>query len=239
MRHTIQFKILKLSYSRSRGGAGSAPPGTKMPRLKEIVRTLLSTSFLLFLVPLNPVRGQSSGGSGSGNMSFYLVLQRNETNRSCLVMNHTAVCQECQECLIMNDTDISQENQECQRNPGENPQCMCGDKLQSTQNARTSMLKQEYCNISVPDTTNNELGFCGDAFLRLEYIMEFKPVENMTEIRAFNASLIEELENTFRKFKAVIDRTIVGVYLRSKDQKYACLVSHVRSVDIILHVDLM
>ena len=199
-----------------------------MPRLREIVRTVLSTSVLLFLVPLNPVRGQSLEGSGSGNMSFYFVLQRSNENRSCLVMNHTAVCQECHECfIIMNDTDISQESQVCQANPEENPRCMCGDELNSTQKAQTSMLKREYCNISVTDLTNNELGFCENAFLRLGYIVKRKPVENMTEIQAFNASLVEELEINFRKFKAVIDRTIVGVYLRSKEQKCACLVSHV------------
>ena len=135
-------------------------------------------------MPLNPVRGQSSGESGSDDMSFYFVLERSETNRSCLVMNHTAVCQECQECLIENYTDISEN---CLRNPGDNPQCMCGEKLRSTQNARTSMLKQEYCNINAAEPTNNELGFCENAFLRLGYIVKRKPVESMT----FNASSIE------------------------------------------------
>lgn len=193
-----------------------------MPRLREIVRTVLTTSVLLFLVPLNPVRGHSSGESGSDNMSFYFVLERSETNRSCLVMNHTAVCQECQECLIENYTDISED---CLRNPGDNLQCMCGEKLQSTQNARTSMLRQEYCNINATEPTNNELGFCENAFLRLGYVVKREPVENMT--KAFNASSIEKLEKNFQNFKAVIDRTIVGVYLRSKEQKCACLVSHV------------
>ena len=206
-----------------------------MPRLRNIFRTVLSS--ILFLVLLKPVRGQSSEGSGS---VFYLVLQRSdESSRSCLT-NHTATYQECQDKLeknyqSMNHTAFSQEHLEenqtasCLTKPVENPQCMCGDRLKSTQFARTFMLKQECCNICVTDGTNSELGFCENAFLKLGYEVTLKPVENMTrmDVTAFNASLIGMLENHLQKFDAVLRRTIVGVYLRSKEQKCACLVSYV------------
>ena len=205
-----------------------------MPRLRNIFRTVLNT--VLFLVLLKPVRGQSSEGSGS---AFYLVLQRINESRSC-VTNHTATCQECQEKLeknhqCMNHTaftkEVLEENQtaSCLTKAVENPQCMCGDRLKSTQFARTFMLKQECCNICVTDGTNSELGFCENAFLKLGYEVTLKPVENMTrmDVTAFNASLIGMLENHLQKFDAVLKRTIVGVYLRSKEQKCACLVSYV------------
>lgn len=203
-----------------------------MPRLRNIFRTVLNT--VLFLVLLKPVRGQSSEGSGS---AFYLVLQRINESRSC-VTNHTATCQECQEKLeknyqCMNHTaftkEVLEENQtaSCLTKAVENPQCMCGKRLLLTQNARTTMLKQECCNVCVTDGTNSELGFCENAFLKLGYKVKLDPVENMTRMNAFTASLIGRLENHLQKFDAVLKRTIVGVYLRSKEQKCACLVSYV------------
>ena len=183
---------------------------------------------------LKPVRGQSSEGSGS---AFYLVLQRINESRSC-VTNHTATCQECQEKLeknyqCMNHTaftkEVLEENQtaSCLTKAVENPQCMCGKRLFLTQNARTTMLEQECCNVCVTDGTNSELGFCENAFLKLGYKVKLDPVENMTRMNAFTASLIGRLENHLQKFDAVLKRTIVGVYLRSKEQKCACLVSYV------------
>ena len=215
-------------YMRGSGHLYQASTSSRMPRLRKIFRTVLST--ILFLVLLKPVRGQSSEGSES---AFYLVLQRSNESRSCLT-NHTATCQECQEKVeknyqCMNHTADEEENQtaSCLTKPVEDPQCMCGERLKSTQKSRTSMLKQECCNICVTDGTNSELGFCENAFLKFGYKVKLELVENMTRMHTFTASSIEMLENRLQKFDAVLKRTIVGVYLRSKEQKCACLVSYV------------
>lgn len=178
------------------------------PRPRGVVRTVLGTSAALLLVLLNLAMGQSGGGGG-----LYLDLGvRRKIN------------------------DSGSDVQECLRYPEQNPACMCGERLNSTQEAMIRMLNSECSselNSSEATTLASELDFCGPALYKLGYSVtvenvtsgaEFSPSATFSSTETLN-STIQSLKGHLRMFEAVLDRTIVGVYLRSLEQRCACLVS--------------
>jgi len=130
------------------------------PRPRGVVRTVLGTSAALLLVLLNLAMGQSGGGGG-----LYLDLGvRRKMNDS--------------------ESDV----QECLRHPEQNPACMCGERLNSTQEAMIRVLNSECSSelsSSEATTLASELDFCGPALYKLGYRVT---VENITSGAEFSPS---------------------------------------------------
>lgn len=154
--------------------------------------------------------GDVQGQNENDEQRFYIELQKIE--------NFTTV----EECL---------REDECLRDPGSHLDCMCGAQVEKTEMTRLScrgnVTQSFYEEITLP----SELGFCSRAFLAMGYTSSLVNVNdtNTTGLKTYStlslSEKIVELGNYSKEFHQLLNRTIVGVYLRQgTEQRDVCKV---------------
>lgn len=108
--------------------------------------------------------------------------------------------------------------------------CMCGENLRIQQDAIQKRLNST-CEFYDEHThrQSSPLGFCERSLTQLGKCVNFEscPDNNFTT-KYNNASLeakINEIDKILSNYFSVLDRTLVGVYLRTKGHRCQCLVS--------------
>ena len=126
----------------------------------------------------------------------------------------------------------------CLEDPEGNSECMCGDRSESITTQR-ALLENSAVSGSAPVMVR-KLDFCNDALYRLGYVVKWNRTSDLpsqTDDETCNTTQfvidftsrelqdkIEELTSTLQQFDGVLNRTIVGVYLQSNDDRSVCLV---------------
>ena len=171
------------------------------------------------------------------NGSFYIRLQ---PRTSC---NQTEIKQNDSQLMMMaastnGSTNIS-DSCRVSSSPGDTRlECMCGSDLLNRQDILLTVLKRTTCpGYGKIQVNNSNLGICEEVFHRLGYCVTFVSytpvndgIDNSTEqIGGYNISslsqTVERIENQLQSYFDVIDRTLVGSYIKNEEHRCACLVS--------------
>ena len=118
-----------------------------------------------------------------------------------------------------NDDNDSGTNEACSAD--KSPSCMCGN---------VSTVAQHTCDKSKSSESQDSLlGFCQEALTDLNYAVELRNVSKMECMVALTedelTSTMKSIQSYLKRFTDILDRTIVGVYLKSESQRCTCLVS--------------
>lgn len=114
-----------------------------------------------------------------------------------------------------------------------NPDCMCGENLRNQQRAIQERLERT-CDYYEEHTEqiSSPLGFCERSLSQLGRCVTFEPFPdgNSTDIdTTYSASSLRmsvgEIDRILSGYFGVLDRTLVGVYLRTEGHRCQCLVS--------------
>lgn len=114
-----------------------------------------------------------------------------------------------------------------------NLDCMCGQKLRDQQTAIQARLNHtcEYYEEHIRPVSTTPLGFCQRSLTRLGKCVTFEPSSDDTNSTTgvFNESSLrtkmDEINRILSGYFGVLDRTLVGVYIRSIGHRCQCLVS--------------
>ncbi len=124
-----------------------------------------------------------------------------------------------------------EDERECSVDACDRPKCMCLEDRRNTSTTRVEM-----CEWPKEAEGGTKLGFCGPALASINnYCVQLVNV-SMASTAASGAcavtlsdaaleATVKKLENRRKDFLAVLDRTIVGVYLESVSQRNKCMVS--------------
>ena len=157
----------------------------------------------------------TQGKSQDSDQRFYLKVTKYEGD---LILEQCK--RENAKCLRRGDQDIS------------NLECMCEDEYEEAERlraecgdgGRNESAVQRLASENLPDT----LGFCARAFANLGYRVETVNNVSRPEITTYNVSeleaKIEEITDFAVEFWNLLDRTLVGVYLSSDQQRDICKV---------------
>ena len=124
--------------------------------------------------------------------------------------------------------DAEGDNYTCLADPQGNLPCMCGEKLTQRQDVVRDRMRKRCSNSRTSDITS-PLGFCQSSFVGLGYNVTM--VASDAQIPALTlysdcslGEAVSDLRRTEETFSAILNRTIVGIYLESEEQRCACRV---------------
>ena len=171
-----------------------------------------------WLLPLFLWLCVTQGASESTDERFYLRLAKNDDDTLDLTL------QQCKksECLRRGDHELG------------DIQCMCGDRYIEAERVRAECGDdgRNETAVEVLERQNlpEKLGICARAFAKLGYVVEaVKSNGSADDVRTYNDSELEtkisEVTVFAREFWSLLDRTLVGVYLSSDQQRNICKVS--------------
>lgn len=172
---------------------------------------------LLFGLFLALWQSRTHGQSSNSVQRFYLRLEKNQDE------------------LTRADCENATAENTCLRQPEKDLRCMCEDEHEETEalrercaaDGRNETTVQLLERKNLPDM----LGVCARAFASLGYVVHIVNIsddnaENSTSCYTIDSlyEKIAELGNYSTDFRKLLDRTIVGVYLSSDQQRDICKV---------------
>ena len=167
----------------------------------------------------------TQGKSEDGDQRFYITVTKYEgdlTLEQCKTENA--------ECLRRGDQDISELN------------CMCEDRYERAEYLRAECgdggRNESAVRFLALENLPEKLGFCARAFANLGYRIQAVNSNNTgANITTYSDSELEAEVSTIaefaREFWNLLDRTLVGVYLSSDQQRDICKVSFSRPLFIL------
>ena len=130
---------------------------------------------------------------------------------------------------VSNETKCSRDIPDCLSDPKNRLDCMCQAQLESVEewSQWRQRCAENATHLFGSSGMSNELGFCAQAFERLGYIVSLVNTSegdgNYTLMSL--SEKIAELKGSSIEYRKLLDRTIVGVYLRDNQQRGTCKVS--------------
>ena len=155
--------------------------------------------------------------SGDSPQRFYLMIRENREEETGVALTLNAC-----------------ENATCLRRGEDNLECMCEDRYEKAerQRERCGDNGRNETSVGLLELRNHpdQLGICARAFAGLGYVVDIN--SNVTNSDNFTKSYtadelsvtISKLTNYSVDFWRLLDRTLVGVYLSSNQQRYICKV---------------